>query len=47
MFLPVLSGICSLPALYFFLKKEKNSNLSPAESRELNGPCKLFKFYDG
>merc|ERR1719500_2730979 len=43
----VCGAICTVPALYFFVMKEKNSNVSPAESRELNRPCQLFKFYDG
>ena len=46
-FLAVCGTICSVPAFYFFVMKEKNSNVSPAESRELNRPCQLFKFYDG
>jgi len=43
----VFGAICTAPALYFFVMKEKNSNVSPAESRELNRPCQMFKFYDG
>ena len=43
----VCGAICTVPALYFFVMKEKNSNVSPSESRELNRPCQLFKFYDG
>ena len=35
------------PALYFFLfLREKDSNLSPAESREMNQPCLWLNFYD-
>jgi len=26
---------------------EKNSNLSPAESKDMNQPCTLLEFYDG
>jgi len=34
--------------MYFFTQKEKNSNVSPAESREINQPCKFgTHFYDG
>ena len=40
-------ALCTFPALYFFLNKEKNTDVSPAESREMNMPCQLFKFYDG
>jgi len=43
----VLANLCSLPAMWFFVHKEKNSNVSPAESREQNQPCQLFDFYDG
>ena len=46
-FVAVCGAICMVPALYSFVMKEKNSNVSPAESRELNRPCQLFKFYDG
>ena len=44
----VLSVFCTAPALFFFvMERENNSNLSPAESRELNKPCQMFNFYDG
>jgi len=43
----VLSMSCSIPAMYYFIHKEKNSNVSAAESREKNQPCTLFDFYDG
>ena len=43
----VLSLICVIPAVYFFIfEREKDTNLSPAESRELNIPCKMLKYYD-
>jgi len=32
--------------MVFFVLKEKNSNVSPAESRELNAPCFILGFYD-
>ena len=38
---------CGVPAYNFFRHHEKDSNLSPAESRELNTACQIFKFYDG
>ena len=44
----MLSLTCLIPAMYFFIvEKEKDTNLSPAESRELNRPCKMLKYYDG
>ena len=43
----VCSLICTLPALYFFVKKEKNTDISPAESRDLNQDCQLLSYYDG
>ena len=46
-FFAVVGLACTGPAMYFFLAKEKDSNLSAAESRELNQPCLLFNFYDG
>ena len=33
--------------MWFFVHKEKNSNVTPAESREKNQPCTLLDFYDG
>ena len=43
-----LSVFFTAPALYFFVMvRENNSNLSPAESRELNKPCQMFNFFDG
>ena len=32
--------------VWFFKKIEKDSNMKPAESRELNQPCYLLDFYD-
>jgi len=43
----VLANLCSIPAMWFFVNKEKNSNVTPAESREKNQPCTLLDFYDG
>ena len=37
---------CSIPAMHYFTDIEKDSNVSAAESRDLNGPCQLFDFYD-
>jgi len=42
-----LSFMCGLPAMYFFLMKEKTTQVSPAESHDMNQPCKLLDFYDG
>jgi len=41
------SALCALPAMYFFVKKEKNSELSPAESRDINSHCILLEYFDG
>eukprot|EP00092_Neocalanus_flemingeri_P086419 GFUD01108891.1.p1 GENE.GFUD01108891.1~~GFUD01108891.1.p1 ORF type:complete len:183 (+),score=34.01 GFUD01108891.1:34-549(+) len=41
------SALCALPAMYFFVNKEKNSELSPAESRDINSPCVLLEYFDG
>jgi len=43
----VLANLCSIPAMWFFVNKEKNSNVSPAESREVNQACTWLDFYDG
>jgi len=42
-----LSLVCVIPALYFFTQKEKNSEVSPAESRMLNMECIFLNFFDG
>jgi len=42
-----LGLICFLPSLYFFTKKEKNTEISPSESRDMNIGCQLLDFYDG
>ena len=42
----LLLHLSAVPSLYFFLQAEKNSDLSPAESRHLNQACSLFHFYD-
>jgi len=39
--------LTGLPSMYFFMNKEKNSNVSPAESRDMNQYCSLLHFYDG
>jgi len=41
-----LALICSLPATYLFTQKEKNSEVSPAESRMMNVECMFLDFYD-
>lgn len=33
----VLGSLCFLPALYFFIRKEKITEVSPAESRSIYG----------
>lgn len=42
----LLMHLCAVPSLYFFVSSERNSELSPAESRHLNQSCSLFDFYD-
>jgi len=42
-----LGLLCFLPAMYFFTQKEKMSELSPAESRDMNVDCIFLNFYDG
>ena len=41
------SLICTIPALYYFVNKEKNTDISPAESRDMNQDCQLLNYYDG
>ena len=43
----MFSLICTLPALYYFVNKEKNTDISPAESRDMNQDCQLLNYYDG
>lgn len=42
----LLSFICALTAITFYLDRSANRNLSPAESRILNEDCAYFNFYD-
>ena len=35
-----------LPAMYFFVQKEKTSDVSAAESRSLNRDCIFLEFFD-
>ena len=44
---PGLGFLCGIPSMVFFVNKEKNSTISPAESRDLNADCSLLNFYDG
>eukprot|EP00095_Tigriopus_kingsejongensis_P005827 snap_masked-scaffold425_size175135-processed-gene-0.10 protein:Tk05827 transcript:snap_masked-scaffold425_size175135-processed-gene-0.10-mRNA-1 annotation:"sid1 transmembrane family member 1" len=37
---------CWIPAAYFFVSVKANSEVSPAESRNLNGECLIFDLYD-
>jgi len=41
------AAICAMPAMYYFTNKEKNSEVSPAESRDINKECILFEYFDG
>ena len=36
-----------MPAMYYFTNKEKNSEVSPAESRDINRECILLDYFDG
>ncbi|XP_059098452.1 SID1 transmembrane family member 1-like [Tigriopus californicus] len=42
----VLGVICWIPALYFFVSIKASSDLSPAESRNLNGECIVLDLFD-
>ena len=42
-----LGLLCFLPSLYFFTQKEKKTEISPAESREMNRECVFLNFFDG
>ena len=42
-----LFQVTSVPALYLFTQYEKDTDLSPAESRSLNTGCMFLNFYDG
>jgi len=43
----ILGLICFLPAMYFFTAKEKMTEKSPAESRDMNRECIFLNFFDG
>ena len=34
------------PAIYFYLQRSANRNLTPAQSRDLNSECTILEFYD-
>ncbi|TRY74898.1 hypothetical protein TCAL_00546 [Tigriopus californicus] len=42
----LLSFMCAVTAITFYLDRSANRNLSPAESRILNEDCAYFNFYD-
>merc|ERR1719228_1999760 len=42
-----LGLVCFLPAMYFFTQKEKMTEISPAESRDMNVECIFLNFFDG
>lgn len=42
-----LGLLCFLPAMYFFTQKEKMTEKSPAESRDMNRECIFLNFFDG
>lgn len=43
----LMALICSIPALYLFTQKEKDSEISPSESRMMNVDCMFLDFFDG
>ncbi|RZC36405.1 Sid-1-related C [Asbolus verrucosus] len=46
LFFLVLSVLCAVPAMYFFLHKSISWSKTPAQSRQFNQECKLLRFYD-
>lgn len=42
----ILSTMCAISAMYFFLNKSISWAETPAQSRHFNQRCKLFRFYD-
>ena len=45
-FFSLLSMMCALSGLYFYLKRSANRNVSPAESQNLNVECSVLDFFD-
>ncbi|XP_056644040.1 SID1 transmembrane family member 1-like isoform X1 [Diorhabda sublineata] len=42
----IVSGVCAISAMYFFLHKAISWKRTAAQSRQFNVECKLFRFYD-
>ncbi len=42
----ILALICWIPAFYFFVTASKSTEVSPAESRNLNAACLISDLYD-
>lgn len=42
----ILSTLCAISAIYFFLNKSISWALTPAQSRHFNRQCALLRFYD-
>ena len=45
-FFSLLSMVCAISGLYFYLDRSANRNLSPAESQNLNVECTVLNFFD-
>ena len=42
----ILSLVCWIPGLYFFVTAQKSTDVSPAESRNINAECIFLNIYD-
>ena len=42
----ILSLVCWIPGLYFFVSSQKSTDVSPAESRNINAECIFLNIYD-
>ena len=42
----LLSLVCWIPGLYFFVTAQKSTDVSPAESRNINAECIFLNIYD-
>ena len=45
-FFAIMALISCVFAVYFYVNRSANRNLSPAESRDLNSDCVFMDFYD-
>ena len=42
----IFSLLCWIPGLYFFVSAQKSTDISPAESRNINAECVFLNIYD-